>query len=313
MATVYRLRQAAAIFDLEDRYARWRGVRGRHPRPLGKVEFRVLGEVTGERRRGFEKPLEMTVVPNPSGFHLFFGEVRRPAHGSRAFSLGEGIYTVEVRSEFYQRAVRRDVLMPEPAAPYFFDLAPGYAYPFPYSSTLSRGRGPTLLRGCVFDRAGGGIEGVRVEAERAVYDYQTDANGQWVLVFPDSLPDGEIGVRYHGPDGALTEITDVPLLQGRETGLAQTALRGWVLNGTGVALAGATIVVEGQPGESRTGDDGSWFYYFDPTQSASEVNVMAVLNDGRSLVRPGVGVRPRATVVVPTFRFSQPMKEDRYA
>ncbi|MCP4660619.1 MAG: hypothetical protein GY856_34905, partial [bacterium] len=94
MATVYRLRQAAAIFDLEDRYARQRGVRGRHPRPLGKVEFRVLGEVDGESRRDFEQPLEMTVVPNPSGFHLFFNEVRRPERGSRAFLLGEGTYAV---------------------------------------------------------------------------------------------------------------------------------------------------------------------------------------------------------------------------
>ncbi|MCP4659826.1 MAG: hypothetical protein GY856_30860, partial [bacterium] len=302
-----------------------------HPRPLGKVEFRVLGEVDGESRRDFEQPLEMTVVPNPSGFHLFFGEVRRPERGSRgfprrgtnggfpqrgtngAFLLGEGTYAVRVESEFYQLVERRDVLMPEPAAPYFCDLDPGYAYPFPHCSTLSGGRGPTLLRGCVFDRAGDGVEGVRVEAEPALSDYQTDETGQWVLVFPDSLPDGEIAVRYHGPDGAVSEITDVPLLQGRENSLAQTALRGWVLNGTGVALAGATIVVEGQPGDSRTGDDGSWFYYFDPTQSASEVNVTAVLDDGRQLVRPGVEVRHRATVVVPTFRFSQPMKEDRYA
>jgi len=307
MATVTRLRQAAAIFDLEDRYARQRGVRGRHPRPLGKVELRVLGEVDGETLRDFEQPLEMTVVPNPSGFHLFFGEVRRPGRRGRTFLLGGGTYAVRVESEFYQRAERRDVIMPEPAAPYFFDLDPGYCYPFPHCSTLSGGRGPTLLRGGIFDRAGGGVEGVRVEAERALDDYRTDETGQWVLVFPDSLPDGEIAVRYRRPDGAVTEITDVPLLQGRETSLAQTALRGWVLNGTGVALAGATLVVEGQPGESRTGDDGSWFYYFDPTQSASEVNVMAVLDDGRHLVRPAVEVRPRATVVVPTFRFSQPM------
>jgi hypothetical protein len=92
-------------------------------------------------------------------------------------------------------------------------------------------------------------------------------------------------------------------VQGAEAGLAQTALRGWVLTQAGGVAAGAAVEVLGRPGRASVGPDGGWFYYFGLNQAAAAVDVRATLPGGQNLTENNVPVQPRSTVVVPTFRF----------
>jgi len=152
----FRRLAATLIFDLEDAFARQRGVNGPHPRPSGKINFSVVGTMVAGARQPITPPLPLKVLANPSGYHLFFGTsaLRGP---QRSTSLPAGQYVVRVDSDFYQRSERTDITLPSVfspkgpvaplIAPYFFDLQPGYAYPFPSVSTLPNGSGTTLLRG----------------------------------------------------------------------------------------------------------------------------------------------------------------------
>ncbi len=291
------------IFDLEDVYARDRGVRGPRPRPLAGVEYWIVGELVDSSIQTINPPWRLIVQRNPSGYHVFYGEVEL-ANGEHRTQIAAGTYAVRVEGELYQHVERQDVVLPELATPYSFDLEPGFRYPFPRESSLSKGRGTTLLRGGVHQRDGSGIAGVTVEVTQASYTYSTDATGQWVLVFPDDVTDSDLTVRFVWPDRPPTEVDGVPLIQGRDNSLMQTALRGWVLTEDGVPLRGATVEVVGQAGMVKTRGDGAWFYYFDPTTLEQTVDIEFVLPDGRNLIASSILVRPRATVVVPTIRFS---------
>jgi hypothetical protein len=288
---------ATLILDLEDRYARERGTRGRHPRPMGPVTYRLLGQITGGQREDFDPPLELVVVRNPSGYDLCFGRTRSSDGPTR---LLDGTYVLRVDSPHYQ-PVEQQVDLPQPAAAYFFDLLPSYAYPFP-SETLPGGRGPTLLRGEYLARDGSGVAGVTVLVPGRSAPYITDASGRWVLFFPDDQPTGDVTVRFQGPGG--TETVQVVIVAGRASSLRQTALRGFALTTAGVPIGGATITVAGQPAPIRSGPDGGWSCYFPLAQppAAGPVDVTASLPDGRSQTHPSIGVQPRSTVVVPTFR-----------
>jgi hypothetical protein len=99
-------------------------------------------------------------------------------------------------------------------------------------------------------------------------------------------------------------VAGVPVVQGRDSTLAETGLRGGVLTDDGVPIAGAAVTVSGQPGRTLSETDGQWSYYFRPDQLATNVNVTATLPDGRSQSRGGVPVQPRSTVVVDSFRFA---------
>ncbi|HYH84244.1 MAG TPA: hypothetical protein VEX60_02110, partial [Pyrinomonadaceae bacterium] len=72
----------------------------------------------------------------------------------------------------------------------------------------------------------------------------------------------------------------------------------------GGVIPGATVQVQGRPGSTSVAADGSWFYYFGLNQGAAAVQVTATLPDGRSQTKTNQQVRPRATAVVPTFRFA---------
>ena len=57
---------------------------------------------------------------------------RVPARGTAGrVDLPPGTYAVRVESQYYQVAERTDIFLPRPDAAYFFDLEPGFAYPFP--------------------------------------------------------------------------------------------------------------------------------------------------------------------------------------
>src|SRR5712691_1374694 len=250
---------ATLIFDLEDSYARNRGVRGRHPRPIGPVTFFLVGQMLGGGRQDFAQPLALSVTRNPSGYHLFFGTLELPDGTTYQAALSAGTYVVRVESRFYQQAELEDIEVPDAMHPSFFDLAPGYAYPFPTESTLPGGRGPTLLRGSLHYSDGRGIARATLQVAGQSNAYRTDDTGQWVLVFPDTQPTGTVTVHIEMPDGTMKDVANVPLVRGRDTGLMQTALRGWVLTNAGVGLHRATIRASGHPGYTLTGTDGSWF------------------------------------------------------
>jgi hypothetical protein len=292
----------ALVFDLEDRYARDRAARGPHPRPVGPVRIFLAGKVVLGVRQDFPVPYELVTTRNSSGYHIFFGEDRPARGGRRRMGLADGTYVVRVESDFYQAVEREDVVLPSPAitVPTLFDLEPGPAYPFPTESTLGRSRGPTLLRGTVRRRDGRGIEGALVEVPTKSNRCRTGADGQWVLVFEDTQPAGNVTVRFRFP--AVVDIPNVPLVPGRSNSLPETALRGRVLAAGGVPAAGARVRVTGDPAEAVTAVDGGWTYAFPPDQTAALVNVTAEL-PGSSLTQSGVQVNPRSTVVVPTFRF----------
>ncbi len=305
MTIAFELRQQTAtlIFDLEDRYARERGVWGRHPRPIGPLKFCLVGQMVNGVRQDIDPPLELTIRRNTSGYHLFFNVVRLPDGTSRQGFLADGTYVVRIESRFYQWAEREDIDLPEPENPYFFDLEPSYAYPFPTEITLSGGLGLTLLRGSLHQLDGQGLARATIEVLGRSNRYRTDNNGQWVLWFPDTQPSGNVTVHFELPDGTVEDVANVSIVQGRESSLAQAALRGWVLTAAGVGIPHATVRVSGYPSHTMSSRDGSWFYHFGLNQSADTVRVTVVLPDGRSRTQTNIQVQPRATVVVPTFRF----------
>jgi hypothetical protein len=312
-----RMRKAVLVFDPVDRYAADRGLGGPHPRPLGRVTYRLVGRVVGGVRQAldqpYDQPAELAVVTGPSGYSVFFGGVTLPDGRRFQADLPDGQYVVQASSPRYQRSEREDILvppvppgLPPPPAPqlaaYRFDLEPGYAYPFPPTSTLGQGRGPTLLRGVVLDAAGDGVEDVTVVVTGRSNTYRTDRTGRFVLTFSDADPGGNLIVRFGFPDGTVRNAAGLALQAGVSNTLAQTALAGRVRAGA-VAAARATVEVVGRPGRTTTDPDGRWRYYLAVDQPAGQVDVRATLPDGRTTVQAGVPVQPQRTSPGPVFQF----------
>ncbi|MBS1789178.1 MAG: carboxypeptidase regulatory-like domain-containing protein [Acidobacteria bacterium] len=294
----FHRQKEAIIFNLEDSYARSRRVRGKHPRPLGSLKFYLVGQVVNGGQRNFAAPLEMIMTNNNSGYHLFFGQVKWPDRFAR-HALKEGRrYVVRVESSFYQVIERADIDWPmkQPVEPYFFDLAPGYDYPFPTEGTLGGAVGQTLLRGALLSSGGEGIAGGTVRVQNKSNVYSTDRTGKWVLVFPDGQASGNVtvDVALSNPPSQF-QVTDVHIERGLTRGLMQTALQGRVMTAAGVGIGGATIEVSNQQGQARTRSDGRWFYYFPLNQPAATVSVTARLPDGRTKTQPNVKVQPQET------------------
>jgi len=293
---------AQAVFDVEDVFARERGVSGPHPRAVRPLRFVAVARIVAGAREQLDPPPVLEIRRNTSGYDLFFGTCRVGDDIRRR--LADGTYAVRVESDGVYQRLEHDVSIPRPTPPYVYDLEPGFAYPFPSGSPIRRSLGPTLLRGSLQGADTRGIAGATVEVVGASNAYRTDETGQWVLVFPDTQPSGDVTVRFTLPDGTVTDVPNVPIVAGREATLAQTALRGSVMSDAGAPIADAEVAVSGQPATTRTGPDGSWFYFFPVGQAAVNVDVTATVPDGASQLRPGVPVQPRATVVVPSFRFA---------
>ena len=292
---------ATLILDSEDAYARTRGTRGLHPRPVGLVTYDLAGRVVAGQREMFDEPASLVIRHNASGYGLFFGEVR-PRNGTHR-RADEGRYVLRVGSPAaYYQSSEREVLLPNPETPVFIDLQPGYAYPFP-TETVPGGRGPTLLRGTYLQPDGQGVAGTTVHVPGRTGPYTTDPSGQWVLVFPDDEPTGAVTVRFQTADGTVEMVSNVAVVGGRETSLGQTALRGWTLTSAGTPMVGATVGVSGRPETVQSPFDGRWSFYFPLSQPAGAVTVTATLPDGRQQARPNVQVQPRSTVAVPAFLF----------
>ena len=317
----------AAIFSVEDRYARDRGLRGGNPQPFGPLKFFLLAEVLDNAQtKVFKQPLELIVKRNPSGYYLFFNEVK--LHDGNRFQryLSPGTYKLRVESRFYQ-ALEEKFVVEDPPQVTPLTLQPNYAYPFPdngvdpevlddCTAVDNPGRPrPTLLRGGLFHTDGRGFAGATVKDPAQQPNppdpprhYVIDASGQWILDFPSDQETGPVTIRFQPPGTPPPnpiDVQNVCVVKGSTTYLAQTALRGWVVSESGVGIAGATITNDAAGGESTSADDGSWFYYFDlnhPQPANDKVNVTVELPDGRSQTKES-DMRQRATVVVPTFRF----------
>ncbi len=301
--TLKQLTPAGAIFDLEDRFARDRAVRGKHPRPMGALRYYLVGQVIGGSRQDFASPMELMVVRNTSGYDIFFERIKL-ATGSRfRNTIEDGIYVLRVESDFYQIVEREDIALPQPTQPISLDLEPGYNYPFP-TSTLANSGGPTLLRGSLHTVSGEGLSDVRIEIIGRSNSYITDETGQWVLVFIENDPGGPATVRFTYADGSTEDIPNVPIEPGSGNRLSQAGLKGAVLDGAGLGIAGATVEVQGYAGITTTDEEGVWYYYFGLNQGADVVNVTARLEDGSTLTQSNVQVQPREVVVVPSFRFT---------
>jgi hypothetical protein len=297
----YELRHLGAVLvlDPEDAYARDRGVRGRHPRPVGPLTYRLVAQMTDDGRQDLAVPPELAVERTASGYDLFLGRELLPGGRRRRLPLPDGTYVLRVESPLYQPTERDDIDLPA-SGPYLFELRPGYAYPFP-TETLPGGRGPTLLRGTYRTPDGSGISGATVVAPDHSDPCLTDDTGQWVLVLPDTEPTGQVTVRFIQGD-TVEEATGVAVVGGGQASLAVPALRGRVL-ARGVGIARATVSVAGHPGQSSTGDDGGWSYHFPPSLVQDVVSVTARLPDGRDQTHTGIQIHARATAEAPDFTF----------
>src|SRR5436305_1329444 len=86
------------IFDPEDAFQRSRGVSGKHPRPMSPVRlFLVARTEAGEKKpRQLQTPMELQVIPNGSGFLLFFGTVIAPNGKASKLSADRWPWTIRV-------------------------------------------------------------------------------------------------------------------------------------------------------------------------------------------------------------------------
>jgi len=96
-------------------------------------------------------------------------------------------------------------------------------------------------------------------------------------------------------------VGNVCVVQGHETSLRQTALRGWASQ-AGLPVSGAIITVQGLSDEAVSDNHGGWTFVFPFTQAAQPVTVHARYKNFPRQART-VPVVPRATIVLDPFQF----------
>jgi hypothetical protein len=304
------------ILDVADVFARDRGMNGPRPAPLGKVQLFLIAQTdpVTQTLAPLAKPLEMKVVPNGSGFLLFFGKVFTPDGSVRSVAPDRWPWTIRAVDVYYQDLDLTPDAVPESfgapvagagaTAPIRFDLLPGPAYPFPEDPPA---QAVVLLRGTLRNPDGSGLAGVQVTALDANNQPRpnpsvTAADGQWVITLPQLPAEGLASIRFTDSDGNVTDVTGVRVVAGRDNNLAQTALRGQVrLARRGIE--GAVIGVNTMSATTLTNSDGNWFLYFSISQASGSVRVTATLPDQGASKAVTAMLQPRATVVVPAFEF----------
>jgi hypothetical protein len=194
------------------------------------------------------------------------------------------------------------------------DLQASYAYPFPdvfslgqpsandcSNGTFTPRRGTTLLRGVLLDTDGRGLAGTTIRVASRSNTYTTDSSGQWILWFIEPQPTGPVDVIVQVADQPAQQVQDVCVIQGHETSLRQTSLRGWVRRGT-IPVKDAAITVQGINGQSNSDNQGGWTFVFPFSQAAQDVTVSARVQ-GLPVQTRTVTLVSRSTVIVDPFQF----------
>jgi hypothetical protein len=234
---------AIRIFDVVDRFARDRGVRGSRPRPLSEVRFNLLARTVGGVRHEYDPGSTLVVRQTESGHHVFFGQVAVMSAASPYGSSGTamtipatGTLEVLLDSELYAPSMRLEVPVPEGRRPYPVLLEPGLAYPFPCVVTppppgaLDQPggppwvHGPTLLRGVVRDSTGRGIPEASVSAEGGARRTVTDDNGSWVLDLPEGHESRPLAVTVALRDGRAATESDIRIRRHATTTVASITI-----------------------------------------------------------------------------------------
>jgi hypothetical protein len=303
------------VWTLVDAFGRESGGHGQFPPPLGRVSVLLEEQDVNGQFRKLDAPLELAYTRTLSGaLALSMRTVPRNADEPRR-TIAAGRYRFRITSEFYQEAIVDAVLADGVnLPPNLGELRPGAAYPFPLSA---RGQGisaTTLLRGAYRNADGTPVDDADVIAVAPINAWpfracRTDRAGQWVIVVPDSefavnpsqpLP---VTVRFARPGGAQPiDLMNVRVSRGRENSLAQTAVRGFVQDTRGRAIAGATVAIAGELASVTTDSAGRWFFYFALDRNATPATITVSHPDGRTQTQ-AVPIVERAMTVVPTFRF----------
>lgn len=216
--------KATQVFDLEDAFARERRIHGRHPRPFGWLTFYVVAQLSDtDSRQDFAQPLKLITVPNLSGYHLFFGQYALDDKTKRQNLLADGRYFIRVEGQYYQPIEEVVTLpMPDPEQPVFFDLLPGYAYPW----LQHYGRHFTLLYGKVQDGNEDGIANVTITVEAQSIQYQTDQTGRWGLRFPDTWQTSTVTLHFTKRNGSSQSVANVLVIQNQTNSIPPVTLSG---------------------------------------------------------------------------------------
>jgi hypothetical protein len=304
----------------------------RVPPVLGKVAFFITKRISAPAV-SYELPLEFLSWSNASGFFLFNGETRS-SKISGTLRLSPGRYQLKAESEYYQ-PLKKEIDWP-PAQVHDIandlTLKPAATYPFPDLTLLQGKLGVTLLRGGLFTAAGKPLPGAAITmippsdsdfAKRfALFDScVTDEKGSWVLCLIDRTKEP---VAEPDPFAEFTcvikvdksAVADPPppinpyqftlkVKLGEENILRQTALRGAVVAPGGRPFPAVKITTDIEAGESITGADGQWFFYFklQPEGGPANVSVTATAQDGRTSSK-STQLKPGAIAIVPAIELS---------
>jgi hypothetical protein len=305
-------RTAKLVFSLEDQFLRaWLGTTAQS-QSLGRVWFWLVSHTANGVETRFDPPRLLHVSQNSSGFHIFFDQEQRKDGSRRNLQLTDGSYRIRLTSEFYQ-TLEQSIVVPGMDQLFKITLDPNTAYPFPATHPLRleptesctdqrlQRRGLTLLRGSLHTPTGEGLSNAQVEATGSNI-FKTDSTGQWVLWFPNDQPSGPLTVKITHSDGNLEEVQNVCVVQGRETSLNQTSLRGRVTR-SGIGVSKAIVSISGQAEQGMTDQEGNWSFYFGWDQPAANLSITAKLPNGSPSPAFNVTVQPRTNVLVPTFNF----------
>lgn len=330
-----RTHRPRARFRFVDTYAAREGLDGEEPAPRLTPRVSIVATRKDDNsRKRFDPNIELELVGNSVGDHIWFGRYRINNRIQTTHLAAESRYVLraEVANGIYG-AVEFDRTGKELSAErsdlsdITLALPPGPAYPFPGVEPnldpeidTRPGRGPTIVRGSVHQVDGAGMSGVRVRTTFSVNEIeaeteypQTDQSGGWVLVlterFSPPIEQRHLTLRFELPDGGSVDVDEVPIVSGRQTSHTQTTLRGAVQNAKGLGLAGVILRCESDP-ESLTSSDaeGDWTLRFPLDRhltTSVETTLVAVMPNGQTETRP-VRIEPRSVTNVPTIHFEEP-------
>jgi len=306
-AALFHAPEAALILDPVDMFAGRLGLRGPRPPAFGPLAVMVEGVVRNGETIPLAPPVRLDLVTTPGGYLLSFNQVTGGDGVVRRPYFPPGRYALGVRSDFY-RLLRVPEVEFGGAAPVELRLEPGWRYPFPTAPVIDSGAGVTVLTGAVMDPAGRGIAGAVVACDDALSAYETDATGQFALVFALCWNAGTATVRVTRPHHPEVTVT-VTLPQGSITPLPQTRATGRVVTDAGLPVAGATLVAEdGGDGHVVTGPWGDWSWTFPLDQTAGgvrfSIRAPGAARSGPAPHHCAVTVIPQATVTVRDFILS---------